>query len=395
MTSEHTQVLDDLVQAVSGHKPPSRRGWRDAAALVLAVAVGFGAGALVRSTGASDGTSKAATPIVSDQAQGIFVFATPSTKTVQQVAASSFPGVQGYDWHVSWRDIEPSRGVFNFENEDAAIAAAAAKGKSSQIAIISGEYEPAWVTAACPQMTVGTNKGDATIAIPVTSCFAALLGQMIAAVGAHYNANKNVVSIQSDGLGVQGEMTMGHGPTSGTYASFGITPTTLLAGWEQAIREWRTAAPRVPSSLAISEPLGPHLPMLVSLLSWVHTTYGAAVFVQQNGLKATTGTDTGSLWAAVKAATGWTTGGWQMYGFGSQNGNLQSAFHIGVDARAAFVQVYVEDVVNPSNVAAMKFLENAVRGVTSPTPSASVTPSPSATPTPTPTPTPTATPTPT
>ena len=37
MANEHTQVLDDLVQAVSGHKPPSRRGWRDAAALVLAV----------------------------------------------------------------------------------------------------------------------------------------------------------------------------------------------------------------------------------------------------------------------------------------------------------------------------------------------------------------------
>jgi hypothetical protein len=128
----------------------------------------------------------------------------------------------------------------------------------------------------------------------------------------------------------------------------------------------------VPSTLAISEPLGQHLPMLVSLLAWVHTTYGAAVLVQQNGLKATTGTETGSLWADVKAATGWTTGGWQMYGFGSQNGDLKPAFHIGVAARAAFVQVYVEDVVNPSDAAAIRYLENAVKGGTTPTPSPAV-----------------------
>jgi hypothetical protein len=378
MANEHTQVLDDLVQAVSGYKPPSRRGWRDAAALALAAIVGFGAGALVRSSGASSNASPATAAVVSNNAQGIFVFASPSTKTVSQIAASSFPGVQGYDWHVGWRELEPSRGVFNFKSEDAAIAAAAAAGKSSQVAVISGEYEPAWVTAACPDMKVVTSKGEATIAIPVTSCFAALLGEMIAAVGAHYNTNADVVSIQSDGLGVQGEMTMGNRLESGTYAGFGITPTTLLAGWKNAITEWRTAAPRVPSTLAISEPLGPHLPMLASLLAWVHTTYGAAVFVQQNGLKATTGTDTGSLWADVKAATGWTTGGWQMYGFGSQNGDLKSAFHIGVAARATFVQVYVEDVVNPSDASAMRYLENAVKG--------------GATPTPTPIPTPTATP---
>jgi hypothetical protein len=86
---------------------------------------------------------------------------------------------------------------------DAAIAAVAAAGKSSQVAVISGEYGPAWVTAACPDMKVVTSKGDATIAIPVTSCFAAPLGQMIAAVGAHYNANADVVSIQSDGLGAR------------------------------------------------------------------------------------------------------------------------------------------------------------------------------------------------
>ena len=324
--------------------------------------------------GKPSGAAPATAKTVSNHAQGIFVFASPSIKTVTQIAGSSFPGVQGYDWHVAWRDIEPSRGVFDFKSEDAAIAAAAEKGKSSQIAVISGEYEPAWVTAACPDMNVVTSTGDATIAIPVTSCFAALLGQMIAVVGAHYNANADVVSIQSDGLGVQGEMTMGNRLVSGTYAGYGITPTTLLAGWEHAITEWRTAAPRVPSSLAISEPLGPKLPMLASLLGWIRQTYGAAVFVQQNGLKASTGTETGSLWSDVKAATGWTTGGWQMYGFGTQNGNLSSAFHIGVAARAAFVQVYVEDVVNPADVAALTYLESAVDGDQSPTPT--VTPSP-------------------
>jgi hypothetical protein len=63
-----------------------------------------------------------------------------------------------------------------------------------------------------------------------------------------------------------------------------------------------------------------------------------------------------------------------MYGFGTQNGTLSSAFHIGVAARAAFVQVYVEDVVNPADVAALTYLESAVDGDQSPTPT--VTPSP-------------------
>jgi hypothetical protein len=193
---------------------------------------------------------------------------------------------------------------------------------------------------------------------------------MIAAVGAHYNANADVVSIQSDGLGSQGEMTMGSRLASGTYAGYGITPTTLLAGWKRAIKEWRTAAPRVPSSLAIEEPLGPKLPMLQSLLAWVHKTYGADVFIQQNGLKATTGTGTGSLWADVKAAAGWTTGGWQMFGSGTQNGSLKTAFHIGAAAGAAFIQVYVQDIVDPSDVSALKYMENAVDGSQTPSPTA-------------------------
>jgi hypothetical protein len=367
MANEHTQVLDDLVQAVSGHKPPSRRGWRDAAALVLAVVVGFGAGALVRSSGAF-GVAPATAKTVSNDAQGIFVFASPSTKTVTQIARSSFPGVQGYDWHIGWNALEPTKGVFTFKTEDAAIAAAAAEGKSSQVAVIPGAFDPSWVVSACPDITVVSHvtRTSEKIANPATACFQNLLAPMIAAFGKHYNHNPDVVSIQATGLGLLGEMTLGVVPSGS-----GITAAALLSGWERAITEWRMAAPLTPSSLAIGEPLGGKQPIVNSLLTWVHTTYGAAVAIQQNGLTAST-SKSSALFRDIKAASLWTTGGWQMYGFGPQNGNLNSAFHIGVAARAAFVQVYVEDVVNPSDVAALTYVENAIAGGTPPTPTPAV-----------------------
>jgi hypothetical protein len=295
---------------------------------------------------------------------GIYVYANANSATVAQVANGPFPDVQGFDWVVGWNDIENAKGVWTFSTLTSAISAAAAMGEGSQIAVIVGEKEPAWVTAACPDIVVENASGDdETIANPIKTCYQNLLATMIAKVGTEYAGNTNVVSIQATGLGLQGEMQLGTLVSAGTWATYGITPTTLLNGWETTLTDWRTATPNIPNSIAIEEPLGSSLPMLQSLLSWIQTTDGGWVTVQQNGLKDTTQEGTCpptsgayTYWCDIKLATAWTVGGWQMNGSGSANGVLENAFKIGLAANATYFQVYTADITASSQTAALDYL---------------------------------------
>jgi Beta-galactosidase len=279
-----------------------KRGWLSNVGLVMA-------GALLACIGVGVGLTVANNHAGTTVTSGIYVFSGANTNVVEQVASGSFTRVQGFDWIATWKSIEPTRGVFDFSRVDAAIAAARSHGWYSQVAVIPGEYAPDWVLSSCPtiQIVSHVTGNTVTMANPITTCFQNDLAAMISVVGAHYNGYTNVSSIQATGLGVLGETVDGVLPSNAQ--ALGITAPALLAGWERAITEWRTAAPLTPQSLAIGEPIGSKAPIMPSLLAWVKTTYGAKVFIQQNGL--TSSMTGGTIWNDIKAASVWTTGGWE------------------------------------------------------------------------------------
>jgi hypothetical protein len=333
-----------------------RRGISGRIVCCIAVAMG-----VILSLGAMTGTARAASAAVS-KPSGIFVFdaAGNATTAVKEVLAGSLPrqDVRGFDWTFSWSTLEPSPGAYQWNVLDNALAAATGAGFTSQLTVLPGTQAPPWVIAACPDVSVTLlhTQKVVTIAVPTTTCFLNDWTTFIAALGSHLARATGVTSVQASGLGDQGEMTLSP-TTTGTWADVGVTSTSLLAGWKQVLTAWRTSLPAsIPSALAIEEPLGIGVSnVLGTLIPWVHSHFSSKVWIQQNALRATT-SETSGYWPILRKASTWTNTGWQMFGYGTENGDLETAFKIGLASHARYFQIYLADVVDPTKTVALEYL---------------------------------------
>jgi hypothetical protein len=280
---------------------------------------------------------------------GIFVFdaAANASKAVAEVVAENPPyHVQGFDWTVSWATLEPTSPTsptfaYNWTVLDSAVTAAANAGFTSQITVLPGTRAPQWVIDTCPDVTITLlhTQTVATIAVPTSSCFLNDWTTFIAALGAHLTSSTGITSVQASGLGDQGEMTLSP-PTTVTWADVRVTTASLLAGWEQVLTAWRASLPpSIPSALAIEEPLGTGVSnVLGPLIPWVRSHVASSVWIQQNALRATT-LETSGYWPILRKASRWTDTGWQMFGYGTENGDLETAFKIGLASHARYFQI--------------------------------------------------------
>lgn len=291
--------------------------------------------------------------------KGIYVFA-PAGNAVRDVAyvkAGPFTQVDGFDWLCGWNRVITTPGVYDWTPVDSARAAADSWGKTSQLCMLPGFALPPYVLTRFPTMTIHQHQTgrDVIMCVPTDPGFLVELMSWIGAFGSHCSGDSDIASVQTTGLGDQGEMVYGE-LVSGTPVSYGITQSTLLAAWQQVVNAWERAFPRTQRSLAIGEPLGAHLPILPTLVPWLATNR-PHMALQQNGLKATTPDGAGSLWSYLH---GWHVAGrlagWQMYGSGAANGDLATALNIGMAAGASYFQVYLADIVNPANTKVLERL---------------------------------------
>ena len=322
--------------------------------IVRRIAVAMG---VALSLGAMTATVQAGNALVS-QPSGIFVFdpAADAVNAVSEVVSANLPyPVLGFDWTVAWSTLEPAPGNDLWTVLDKAVTTAANAGFTSQIRVLPGTWAPKWVIAACPPVTMKlfNTQQVVTIAVPTSACFLNDWTTFIAALGAHLTSLSGVTTVQASGLGDQGEMTLSP-PTTVTWAHVGVTTKSLLAGWKQVLTAWRTYLPSsVPAALAIEEPLGLGVSnVLAPLIPWVHTHFNSKVWVQQNALRATT-PETSGYWPILKKASKWTDTGWQMFGDGAENGDLQTAFGIGLASHARYFQVYLADILDPAQTPAL------------------------------------------
>ena len=145
-------------------------------------------------------------------------------------------------------------------------------------------------------------------------------------------------------------------PTTGTWADVGVTTASLLAGWKQVLTTWHASLPpSIPSALAIEEPLGIGVSNVLGLIPWIRSHFGSKVWVQQNALRAAT-SETSGYWAILRKASTWTNTGWQMFGYGTENGDLETALKIGLASHARYFQIYLADILDPAKAAALEYL---------------------------------------
>jgi hypothetical protein len=293
-----------------------------------------------------------------------FTSASNPASVISQLKSSPYQPA-GIAWIVGWSDIEPNaagNNQWSWSEIDNALAAASSSGYKSILIIEPGEHEPGWLTSgpnAVPTIQVNSDgpydKGNSyTIANPVTSQYLTQLQSLITALGQRYDGNSEIAMVQSTGLGLQGEMELGESqcvwPTTD-----GITATTLLSGWEQAVDDWRSAFPRTPTGLAIDNVPCSTDTIVPNLMEYLKK-YGGMQWFQQNGLTSKEYGATTGYPAVLSGASMYTTVGWQMYGYGSANGNLMQAFEEARATNSSFVEVYLSDILNSANVGDLNYL---------------------------------------
>jgi hypothetical protein len=298
--------------------------------------------------------------------RGIYVFASGNNAAhvVQQVKTGPFQDVAGFDWVIGWDKVIPKRGVYDWSVLDAARAAADSFGKPSQLCMEPGFAEPAYVLTTCPvvQIQQRVTGKFVTMAVPSSAAYLTELDSWIRALKLHLIGASDIASVQATGCGDQGEMALGKLVT-GVWADYGMTPTTLGAAWQHVIDTWAQTFSPLPRSLAIDEPFGSGARILPTLLKWLATAH-PDMALQQNGLKDSTGTSPVGLYGDLRAwAAAHRPTGWQMFGYGAQNGNLAKALAIGEGVAPSYFQIYVQDIINPANTATLEALADYLAGV--------------------------------
>jgi len=113
------------------------------------------------------------------------------------------PNVKGYLIRMSWKTVEPSKGVYNFATFDQACLLAAAHGKTVGLSIGAGTMTPAWVyTAGAKQFSITIADGSTEIMpLPWDPVFQSNWSTMISALGQRYAFNPVVNYVTMAGIG--------------------------------------------------------------------------------------------------------------------------------------------------------------------------------------------------
>jgi hypothetical protein len=275
---------------------------------------------------------------------GVFIptFHSPiaSDPLLQQALRS--PYVDGFFISRHWRDVQPTAASFAWDSLDADLRAVAAAGKKASLGVGAGIFSPSWLCASssaggagaqCLDLVIKpfTFSGDAScnnesLPVPWNSVFLDNFGRMVAALGQHLASQPQLASVIVDvkitGINDRDEETIlpsargGTVPcTSGNACQSGQCPRSDALGalegagyndqnarqaYLRLAQAFRSAFPGTPIgsqvSSALPSPESDSLPLtLVQAL--VGTTSAFPITVQDNGLAATTGVDTGTLYA--------------------------------------------------------------------------------------------------
>jgi hypothetical protein len=323
-----------------------------AAATAAAEAAAAAASDAVGATG-SAGTAGG----YSGDPQTVTVYAYSGHNDPTAVVASLPKIVGGVSWIFGWNQIETAPGVYNWSAVDAAVAASSASGRRTMLRIDGGATSPSWVPN---QLTFSFQpmgpQSYQTVTMPETwsATYLADFTTFIRAYGARYNGNPAVTRIEMTGGGYQGEMALPQWPG---WIGAGYSDPLMTSAWETLISTYKSAFPDKQLGMDYGEPLQVyyHSNIDAAVLAYAHSL--ADVDFQQNGLQGTT-SENWSVFKTLQSLSTTTRVGWQMWGGDNSASTLMNAFKVAVASHASYLEVYLNDCVNPANAAAISFLDN-------------------------------------
>jgi hypothetical protein len=318
------------------------------------------AAAATKATGASGSTGYSPKPAVSSsgytgspQTVTIYAFAGHSNPTA--LVASLPRVVGGVSWIFSWKQIETAPGVFNWSAVDAAIAASSGSGRKTMLRIDGGATSPSWVP---DQITLTFQPMGPqplqTVTMPKTwsATYLADFSSFIRAFGARYNPDSRVTRVEMAGAGYQGEMALPQWPG---WIGAGYSDALMTSAWEQIIGTYKASFPNKQLGMDYGEPLQVYYQSHIDPAVLAYARTFSNINWQQNGLKATTSL-TWSTFKTLLSLSTTTRIGWQMWGGNNTAAYLMSAFQVAIASHASYVEVYLNDCVNPANASALAYL---------------------------------------
>ena len=308
-------------------------------------------------------TSPTGTPTGSGWPVKIFTVSTPSTMVDTALAN---PNVSGLSVRVSWAALEPSPGVYDWRRIDDAIARARAAGKLAMIRILAGIYTPDWVLAQVPTLTFSgadcynaatTYPSQVTMPIPWNATFLSLWTRLVGALGARYDGNPTLYSMQMSGGGFIGEMTL---PTDvQKWLDAGYTDAKYVGAWDTIVDSFRRAFPTTPVNLDITAPFPLNqytTDVFVPVASYSTQDGSKRAWVQNNALRWQMLGVYGPYRKEIRTVSPTTRVGYQMLGVSDSADHLHMAFQVAIEDGASYVEVYGADIVKSENQSALRYL---------------------------------------
>lgn len=225
---------------------PVKKGARMLLAAVCAVYLLSGCGG-----GASAPTGSAATtpPAAADASpvrkpSGFFAMTGLTTSSADKAELLGLSYVSGMTSYVSWKELEPVSGQYNFSKLDADLAMAKSRGKKLTIGVFTGKNSiPDWVAAAGVKTWV-TDQGS-TLIHPTDQTFVGLWRTRVQALGARYAADESVVQVAI--CGPTGTLC---GPRYPELPP-GVIYADLVSTWSQVIAAYQAAFPKIYKNLEV------------------------------------------------------------------------------------------------------------------------------------------------
>jgi hypothetical protein len=305
-----------------------------------------------------------------DKMQGIYVL--PAEGKGIDIKAAKAPFVTGYSIRVSWKQLEPVKGQYNWQPIDDIINLAKKNGKYITLRILAGILSPNWVieSMSIPKLEfVNRNRNKEGYGrtvhqpAPWDTNYLNTYYLFLEALAKRYSNESLLYWIAVSGP-VMGPATP-HLPkdqeTVNIMERQGLTKEKWRKVWEEAIDRTSQAFPQKSISLCLDIP--PYYPDLADqLAAYAVSKYGHRMCLQSNGLsakflitskrnqriedflnifprykdKATIGFQ--MTWAAA----------WKSRGR-DRLGPLDEAINAGIKLGASYLEIYQDDIIDPAN----------------------------------------------
>jgi hypothetical protein len=151
--------------------------------------------------------------------------------------------------YVTWADIEPVKGQFDFSRLDSDIAIARAAGKRITIGVFTGrDALPSWL--AGEGVALWTNSANDTLINPADQRFVEIWRERIALLGQRYDTDPTVIQVTM--CGAAGTLC---GPRYPELPE-GVSYDAILNNWKNVVQAYRSAFPNTYLNLEVHLTVG-------------------------------------------------------------------------------------------------------------------------------------------